>query len=59
MYINLINDTLFCILYIFVQNELQQLREMGITDESVARRALEASGGDVQGALEIIFGNGL
>ena len=37
---------------------MQQIRDMGITDESVARRALEASGGDIQAALEIIFGDG-
>ena len=37
---------------------LQQLRDMGIMDETVARRALEASGGDIQGALELIFGEG-
>ena len=39
------------------QEQLQQLRDMGITDEALARRALEASGGDIQAALEFIFGD--
>jgi len=30
---------------------------MGITDEALARRALEVSGGDIQAALEFIFGD--
>jgi len=38
--------------------QLQQLRDMGITDEAVARRALEMTGGDIQLALEFIFGDG-
>ena len=42
-----------------MQSNLQQLREMGITDEAVARQALIAAGGDIQGALEIIFGEPL
>jgi len=37
--------------------QLQQLRDMGITDEAVARRALEMTGGDIQLALEFIFGD--
>ena len=32
---------------------------MGITDNDVAVQALEASGGDIQAALEIIFGENL
>ena len=39
------------------QEQLQQLRDMGITDEALARRALQASGGDIQAALEFIFGD--
>jgi len=38
---------------------VEQLRQMGITDEEVARRALEATGGDIQAALDLIFGDGL
>ncbi len=34
------------------------MRDMGISDESVARRALEATGGDLQAAIELIFGDG-
>ncbi|KAI1293619.1 Ubiquitin-like protein 7 [Halotydeus destructor] len=37
--------------------ELLQLQEMGITDEIMARNALEAAGGDIQLAVEIITGN--
>jgi len=36
---------------------LQQLRDMGITDENVARQALTATGGDIQAALDLIFEN--
>jgi len=32
---------------------------MGITDEAVARRALEQAGGDINLALEMIFGDGI
>ena len=38
---------------------MQQLREMGITDENVARQALAATGGDIQAAIDLIFGDGL
>ncbi|KAK3097936.1 hypothetical protein FSP39_014676 [Pinctada imbricata] len=38
--------------------QLQQLRDMGITDEALARRALQATGGDLQAALDILFGDG-
>ncbi|GFO13443.1 ubiquitin-like protein 7 [Plakobranchus ocellatus] len=38
---------------------LQQLREMGITDENVARQALAATGGDIQAAIDLIFGDGM
>ena len=41
------------------QTQLQQLRDMGISDENVARRALTATGGDLQAALELIFGDGV
>lgn len=40
------------------QAALQQLREMGITDENVARQALAATGGDIQLAIDLIFGDG-
>ncbi|XP_031564562.1 ubiquitin-like protein 7 [Actinia tenebrosa] len=39
-----------------LQNQLQQLRDMGITDDEVSLRALRATGGNVQAALEFIFG---
>lgn len=42
---------------VVTEDQLQQLRDMGITDEALARRALEASGGDIQAALEFIFGD--
>ena len=38
---------------------VEQMRQMGITDEEVARRALEATGGDIRAALDLIFGDGL
>ena len=31
---------------------------MGISDEATTRRALEATGGDIHAALELIFGDG-
>ncbi|XP_059168749.1 ubiquitin-like protein 7 isoform X2 [Physella acuta] len=37
---------------------LQQLRDMGISDENVARQALAATGGDIQAAIDLIFGDG-
>ena len=30
-------------------------REMGITDEGMAKRALEVMGGDVQAAIDLIY----
>lgn len=39
------------------QSQLQQLRDMGITDDAVSLRALQVTGGDVQAALEYIFGD--
>ncbi|XP_070542412.1 ubiquitin-like protein 7 [Ptychodera flava] len=38
-----------------LQAQLQQLREMGITDDRRSIRALQATDGDVQAALELIF----
>lgn len=40
-------------------SQVQQLREMGITDEHAARQALQATNGDVQAALDLLFGEGL
>lgn len=40
------------------QEQIDQLRDMGITDEALARRALQATGGDLQAALDLIFGDG-
>ncbi|XP_052793688.1 ubiquitin-like protein 7 [Mya arenaria] len=36
--------------------QIQQMREMGITDENVARQALQATNGDLQAAIDLIFG---
>ena len=44
---------------LFFQMQLSQLRDMGITDELVARQALQATGGDLQAALEILFGDSM
>lgn len=35
--------------------QLQQMRDMGITDQIVAIQALEATNGDVQAAVNIIY----
>ncbi|XP_051979376.1 LOW QUALITY PROTEIN: ubiquitin-like protein 7 [Xyrauchen texanus] len=40
------------------QSQLQQLRDMGIRDEELILRALQATGGDIQDALELIFAGG-
>ncbi|XP_060073607.1 ubiquitin-like protein 7 [Ylistrum balloti] len=40
------------------QSQIQQLRDMGIMDEALARRALQATGGDIHAALDLIFGDG-
>ncbi|XP_061078807.1 ubiquitin-like protein 7 isoform X1 [Conger conger] len=40
------------------QSQLQQLRDMGIRDEDLILRALQATGGDIQAALELIFAGG-
>lgn len=39
-----------------LQNQLQQLRDMGISNDATSLRALEMTGGDVHAALELIFG---
>ncbi|XP_022100884.1 ubiquitin-like protein 7 [Acanthaster planci] len=38
-----------------LQVQLQQLRSMGITDDTVSLQALQVTGGNVQAALELIF----
>ncbi|XP_053090802.1 ubiquitin-like protein 7b isoform X1 [Pangasianodon hypophthalmus] len=40
------------------QTQMQQLRDMGIRDEELALRALQATDGDLQAALELIFAGG-
>ncbi|XP_078388507.1 ubiquitin-like protein 7 [Cetorhinus maximus] len=40
------------------QPQLQQLRDMGIQDSELSLRALQATGGDIQAALELIFAGG-
>ncbi|XP_074650087.1 ubiquitin-like protein 7 [Tubulanus polymorphus] len=42
-----------------LQSQLQQLRDMGISDENAAVEALQATGGNVQLALSILFGDHL
>ncbi|KAH8027201.1 hypothetical protein HPB51_003643 [Rhipicephalus microplus] len=37
------------------QNQLQQLRDMGIANDATCLQALVATGGDVQAALELLF----
>ncbi|XP_052280464.1 ubiquitin-like protein 7 isoform X1 [Dreissena polymorpha] len=39
-----------------ITSQLQQMQEMGITDENVARQALQATNGDLQAAIDLIFG---
>ena len=36
-------------------SQLATMREMGITDEGMAKRALEVMGGDVQAAIDLIY----
>ena len=38
-----------------LQAQLQQMSEMGLTNESVNLRALQVTSGDVQGAIELVF----
>ncbi|XP_026863777.1 ubiquitin-like protein 7b [Electrophorus electricus] len=40
------------------QTQMQQLRDMGIRNEELAVRALQATDGDLQAALELIFAGG-
>uniref|UniRef100_A0A4W4F0M3 Ubiquitin-like protein 7 n=2 Tax=Electrophorus electricus TaxID=8005 RepID=A0A4W4F0M3_ELEEL len=40
------------------QFQIQQLHDMGIQDEELILRALQATGGDIQAALELIFAGG-
>ncbi|KAL2076726.1 hypothetical protein ACEWY4_027677 [Coilia grayii] len=40
------------------QSQMQQLRDMGIQDEELMLRALQATNGDIQAALELIFAGG-
>lgn len=36
-------------------SQLQQMRDLGITEEAIALQALEATNGDVQAAVNLIF----
>ncbi|KAG7281391.1 hypothetical protein CRUP_020803 [Coryphaenoides rupestris] len=40
------------------QSQIQQLRDMGIQDEELMLRVLQATDGDIQAALELIFAGG-
>ena len=40
------------------QPQLQQLCDMGIQDNELSLRALQATSGDIQAALELIFAGG-
>ena len=42
-------------LFNIFQQQVEQMREMGITDENVARQALMATNGDLQAAIDLIF----
>ncbi|KAK2151031.1 hypothetical protein LSH36_378g01032 [Paralvinella palmiformis] len=44
--------------YVVSEVALQQLHDMGITDEAQARQALIMTSGDIEAALEILFGDG-
>lgn len=48
----------FCVCQGRWQSQLQQLRDMGIQDEELMLRALQATDGDIQAALELIFAGG-
>jgi len=37
------------------EKELTKMKEMGITDETLAKKALQLMGGDIQAAIELIF----
>ena len=37
------------------ESELAKMREMGISDETLAKKALTLMGGDIQAAIELIF----
>ncbi|KAK6178919.1 hypothetical protein SNE40_011398 [Patella caerulea] len=41
--------------YSVPDSQLQQLRDMGITDDNLARQALMQTGGDLNAAIEILF----
>ena len=41
------------------QSEVQQLRDMGIEDEALSLRALQATNGNVEAACNLIFEGGL
>lgn len=38
-----------------LQSQLRQMRELGLTNESLNLRALQITSGDVQGAVELVF----
>lgn len=42
-----------------MQQQVEQMREMGITDENIARQALMATNGDMQAAINLIFSGDL
>lgn len=45
--------------FFLFQASLQQMRDMGITNDSLSLRALQQTGGNVEAALNLIFEGGL
>ena len=39
-----------------LSRQLQQMHELGLTDDAVNLQALQATGGDVHAAIDIVFG---
>ena len=48
-----------CLSCFSFQESLQQMRDMGITNDSLSLRALQQTGGNVEAALNLIFEGGL
>ena len=42
-------------LRLFILSQLMQLHSMGISDDAACLQALEATGGDLEAALEILY----
>jgi ubiquilin len=42
-----------------LSRQLQQMHELGLTDDTVNVQALQATGGDVHAAIDIVFSGAL